>query len=52
MSNRPDLRAELPLSPEVRLFGRVENLFDENYMTANRFGALGRSVYVGMRGRF
>ena len=47
-----DLRAEVPLSPEIRLFGRVENLFDEDYMTAYRFGTLGRSVYAGIRGRF
>lgn len=47
-----DLRAELPLSPAVRLFGRVENLFDEKYMTAYRFGTLGRSIYAGLRGRF
>ena len=47
-----DLRAELALSPSVRLFGRVENLFDENYMTAFRYGTLGRSVFAGIRGRF
>lgn len=47
-----DLRAELPLGEKVRLFGRVENLFDEDYETARRFGTLGRSFYVGFRGRF
>jgi vitamin B12 transporter len=47
-----DLRAEVPLSPEVRLFGRVENLFDETYQTAFRYNTLGRSVYAGLRGRF
>ena len=47
-----DLRAEFALSPEVRLFGRVENLFDEDYMTAFRFNSLGRSIYAGIRGRF
>ena len=47
-----DLRAEFALSDEVRLFGRVENLFDEDYMTAFRFNSLGRSVYAGIRGRF
>jgi vitamin B12 transporter len=47
-----DLRAELALSPAVRLFARVENLFDEKYMTAFRYGTLGRSVYAGLRGRF
>jgi vitamin B12 transporter len=47
-----DLRAEYRLSDGVRLFGRVENLFDEQYMTVFRYGALGRSVYAGIRGRF
>jgi vitamin B12 transporter len=47
-----DLRAEYALSDQVRLFARVENLFDEGYMTAFRYGALGRSVYAGVRGRF
>ncbi len=47
-----DLRGELPLSPAVRLFARVENLFDERYQTIARYGTLGRSVYAGLRGRF
>jgi vitamin B12 transporter len=47
-----DLRGELPLSATVRLFARVENLFDERYQTIARYGALGRSVYAGLRGRF
>jgi len=47
-----DLRAEYALSDQVRLFARVENLFDEGYMTAYRYGALGRSIYAGVRGRF
>lgn len=47
-----DLRGELPLSGNVRLFARVENLFDERYETIARYGTLGRSVYAGLRGRF
>ncbi|WP_341208784.1 TonB-dependent receptor [uncultured Sphingomonas sp.] len=47
-----DLRGELPLSSNVRLFARVENLFDERYETIARYGTLGRSVYAGLRGRF
>jgi vitamin B12 transporter len=47
-----DLRTEYKLSERLRLFARVENLFDKNYMTAFRFGTLGRSVYAGLRGRF
>ncbi len=47
-----DLRAELQLSDAVKLFARAENVFDEQYMTAYRYGTLGRSLYAGVRGRF
>jgi vitamin B12 transporter len=47
-----DLRAELKLSDTVKLFARAENIFDEQYMTAYRYGTLGRSIYAGIRGRF
>jgi vitamin B12 transporter len=46
-----DLRAEYRLSDEIRLFVRAENLFDRSYMTAYRYGTLGRSIYAGIRGR-
>lgn len=47
-----DLRAEFAVSRQFRLFARAENLFDEQYMTAFRYGTLGRSIYAGVRGRF
>jgi len=47
-----DLRAEYALSDSVKLFARAENIFDEHYMTAFRYGSLGRSIYAGIRGRF
>jgi vitamin B12 transporter len=47
-----DLRAEVPVSANIRLFARAENLFDEDYVTAYRYGTLGRSIYAGFRGRF
>jgi len=47
-----DLRAEVALSEQFRLFARVENLTDKVYMTAYRYGTLGRSIYAGVRGRF
>ena len=47
-----DLRAEMPLSENVAVFARAENLFDTSYETAYRFGTLGRSIYAGFRGRF
>ncbi|WP_076070494.1 TonB-dependent receptor plug domain-containing protein [Sphingomonas montana] len=47
-----DFRAELVVSPEVRVFARVENAFDKRYQTAFRYNTLGRSAYAGLRGRF
>ena len=47
-----DLRAEYALSDAVKLFARAENVFDEQYMTAFRYGSIGRSLYAGIRGRF
>jgi vitamin B12 transporter len=47
-----DLRGDVPITPQIRLFARVENLFDEKYSTAFRFNSLGRSFYAGFRGRF
>jgi vitamin B12 transporter len=47
-----DLRAEYALTDAVKLFARAENVFDEQYMTAYRYGSLGRSIYAGIRGRF
>ncbi|MDO6413342.1 TonB-dependent receptor [Sphingomonas sp. BIUV-7] len=47
-----DLRGEVPLTKQVALFARVENLFDETYATVARYGTLGRSYYAGFRGRF
>ncbi|PSJ38587.1 TonB-dependent receptor [Sphingomonas deserti] len=47
-----DARIELPASARVSVYARVENLFDDHYETARRYGALGRSAYAGIRARF
>ncbi len=47
-----DLRAEYPVAERFTLFARVENLFDEEYETARKYGSIGRSFYGGVRGRF
>jgi vitamin B12 transporter len=47
-----DLRAEYALSDATKLFARAENVFDEQYMTAFRYGSIGRNLYAGIRGRF
>lgn len=47
-----DIRAEWSIAPELTLFGRAENLFDVDYVTANGYSSLGRSIYFGLRGSF
>lgn len=44
-----DLTARWPLSERVELFGRVENLWDEDYQTAAGYGSPGRGAFVGVR---
>jgi vitamin B12 transporter len=46
------LRAALPIGDTVELFGRVENLFDEDYRTAAGYGTPGHGAYIGARARF
>lgn len=47
-----DARAQWTLAEGLTLHGRVENLADKRYETAAGYGALGRTVYVGLRSRF
>ncbi|MGC6401067.1 TonB-dependent receptor plug domain-containing protein [Sphingomonas sp. FW199] len=44
-----DLRAAMPLTERIQVYGRVENLFDERYETIFRYGTPGRAGYVGVR---
>ena len=44
-----DIRVSYPVSKDVSVFGRVENLFDERYETVRFYGTTGRAVYVGSR---
>ncbi|MDN3645072.1 TonB-dependent receptor [Pontixanthobacter aestiaquae] len=46
------LRASVPFGETVELFGRVENIFDEEYQTAAGFGTPGRGAFVGARATF
>ncbi|MFA7585122.1 MAG: TonB-dependent receptor [Novosphingobium sp.] len=46
------LRASLPVSEGIELYGRVENVADVHYETAARFATAGRSAYIGARARF
>ena len=47
-----DVRASLPVRPDIDLFGRVENLFDEDYEIVPDYGVAGRAAAVGLRARF
>ena len=44
------LRASVPLTEKIELFGRIENVTDERYETSKGFGTPGRSAYIGARG--
>lgn len=47
-----DLRLQYRLVDGLTLQARVENIGDKRYETAEGYSALGRTVYVGLRGRF
>lgn len=44
-----DVRLSYPVTPRIALYGRIENLFDERYETAFRFGQPARAAYIGAR---
>jgi vitamin B12 transporter len=46
------LRAEYPVSDQVVVYGRVDNVFDKQYQTVAGYGTLGRAAYAGVRLRF
>ena len=46
-----DITASVPLTHDIDLFGRVENIFDESYQTAAGYGSPGRGAFIGVRGR-
>ena len=47
-----DLRASYTLSDKLELYGRIENLFDENYETIRNYGTVGRGAFFGARQSF
>lgn len=47
-----DVRGSLPVSDTVELYGRIENLFDEDYEIVRNYGVAGRGLFVGVRARF
>jgi vitamin B12 transporter len=47
-----ELRASYPVTERIDFYGRIENLFDEQYETIFRFGTPGRAAYAGVRLRY
>lgn len=47
-----DLRAAWPVRENTEVYGRVENVFDEQTPSTAGYGELGRAAYVGVRARF
>jgi vitamin B12 transporter len=47
-----DLRASYPINDTVEIYGRVENVGDEQYQTTTDYGSAGRGTFVGVRARF
>ena len=47
-----DLSASYELTDNVRIFGRVENLFDKKYQEVYGFATAGRSFYAGAKVTF
>jgi vitamin B12 transporter len=43
-----DLTAAYAVSPQVKVFGRVENVFDRDYETAYGYRQPGRGLFVGL----
>lgn len=46
------MRASVPIGESFELYGRIENLLDEQYQTAAGFGTAGRGGFVGVRTKF
>ena len=44
-----NIRAEMPVTDRFSLYGRVDNLFDEQYQTVAGYGTMGRAAYAGVR---
>lgn len=47
-----DLLVSAPVTREVEVYGRIENLTDKRYETTRGYGVLGRGVYAGVRASY
>ena len=46
------VRASVPLTDVIEVYGRVDNLFDAEYTTVARYNSFGRNAAVGVRAKF
>jgi vitamin B12 transporter len=46
------LRAAYPVNEQLELYGRVENLFDTQYVQVAGFNTYGRNAHIGIRAKF
>ncbi|MGR4864048.1 TonB-dependent receptor plug domain-containing protein [Caulobacter sp. LARHSG274] len=47
-----DVRIAYPINDTFELYGRIENLFDQQYETIRTYGTLGRGAFAGVRAKF
>lgn len=47
-----DLRATYRFTDTLEMYGRIENVFDEEYETVRNYGTVGRGAYCGVRVTF
>ena len=46
------IRAAVPVTQNLEVYGRVENLFDDRYQTVAGYNAYGRNGHIGVRAKF
>ncbi len=46
------IRTALPVNDKLEIYGRIDNLFDANYVTVAGYATYGRAAYAGVRARF
>ena len=47
-----EVRIAYPINETFEVYGRIENLFDQQYETLYRYGTLGRGAFAGVRAKF
>jgi vitamin B12 transporter len=47
-----NIRASLPVTDKIEIYGRVDNVLDTEYTVVARYNSYGRNAHVGLRARF